>query len=46
MLQEEAGQFVLHYFADEKSKKPKGSIYLDECEQVPDLLYALKILVG
>ena len=28
------GQFLLQYFVDETTKKLKGSIDLDQCEQV------------
>ena len=28
------GQFVLNYYTDESKRKLKGTIYLDECEQV------------
>ena len=28
------GQYVLNYYTDENKRKLKGTIYLDECEQV------------
>ena len=28
------GQFVLNYYTDESKRKLKGTICLDECEQV------------
>ena len=31
-----ADQFVLNYYTDETKKKLKGSIFLDECEQVSE----------